>query len=75
MIDFYNKIEKAYEKKVTTADFLASYHRFKTIVPSKMQEKQLDKKFQTASGYSIYRTVQVAQKTKNKQFSMEGTLQ
>lgn len=74
VIDFYNKVEKAYEKKVATADFLASYRRFKTIVPSKMEEKQIDKKFQTVSGYSIYRTVQTAKKTDGQQFSMEGTL-
>ena len=34
--------------------------RFKEIVPSKAEEKKIDKEFQEVSGYSIYRAIQRA---------------
>ena len=36
------------------------YRRFKEIVPSKAEEKKIDKEFQEVSGYSIYRAIQRA---------------
>ncbi|MFD1671175.1 UPF0223 family protein [Agrilactobacillus yilanensis] len=74
VIGFYNNVEKANEKGITKQDLLASYEQFKKIVPSKMQEKQLGKQFETVSGYSIYQTVQAAKQSQNKIILMKKGL-
>ncbi|GBG96786.1 UPF0223 family protein [Lactococcus termiticola] len=63
VVSFFNQVEKFYEDRVQKADFLDSYRAFKTVVPSKMQEKQLGREFESASGYSLYRAVQEVTKS------------
>ncbi|QHS22115.1 UPF0223 family protein [Virgibacillus sp. MSP4-1] len=65
VIHFLQLVETAYEGKVGRDDVLKAYNRFKEIVPSKTEEKQLDKDFQKQSGYSTYRTVQKAKQAGN----------
>ncbi|GAA0494618.1 UPF0223 family protein [Salinibacillus aidingensis] len=65
VIHFLQLVETAYEDKVGRDDVLKAYNRFKEIVPSKTEEKQLDKEFQKQSGYSTYRTVQKAKQADN----------
>ncbi|MGM9986664.1 MAG: UPF0223 family protein [Bacillaceae bacterium] len=60
VVRFYEKIEQANEKGIKKEELMASYRRFKEIVPSKAEEKKLDAEFQEISGYSIYRTMQQA---------------
>ena len=64
---FLNQVEKAYEGKVDVITLLNSYASFKSIVKSKSQEKQIDRKFERESGYSTYQTVKAA-KEKSKGF-------
>ncbi|WEV44802.1 UPF0223 family protein [Streptococcaceae bacterium ESL0687] len=66
VLSFFNHVEKYYESKTLREDFLKSYNNFKKIVPSKMQEKQLDREFEATSGYSTYRAVQEAKKSDKK---------
>ncbi|WEV60295.1 UPF0223 family protein [Streptococcaceae bacterium ESL0729] len=66
VLSFFNQVEKYYESKTLREDFLKSYNNFKKIVPSKMQEKQLDREFEIISGYSTYRAVQEAKKSDRK---------
>ena len=40
------------------------YRRFKEIVPSKAEEKKIDKEFEEVSGYSIYRAIQRAKRSR-----------
>jgi uncharacterized protein YktA (UPF0223 family) len=63
VISFFNQVESFYETKVSREAFLSAYRAFKTVVPSKMQEKQLDREFEKVSGYSIYRAVQEVTKS------------
>jgi uncharacterized protein YktA (UPF0223 family) len=63
VISFFNQVEALYETKVSREAFLGAYKAFKQIVPSKMQEKQLDRDFEQVSGYSIYRAVQEVTKS------------
>ncbi len=65
VINLYTIVEKAYEKGVSKDEFINAYRKFKTIVPSKAQEKKLDKEFQDVSGYSIYQ-VKKASETMEK---------
>ncbi|MBM7572233.1 UPF0223 family protein [Aquibacillus albus] len=60
VVNFFSMVEKAYEAGVNKDDLLLSYTRFKQIVPSKSEEKQLCGKFEKESGYSCYRTVKKA---------------
>ncbi|MSD83255.1 hypothetical protein GKC32_02530 [Lactobacillus curvatus] len=66
----YNLVEQAYEFGAKVTDLQAAYRDFKVIVQSKMQEKQIDKAFSEASGYSIYRCMQAVQKTSRTQIKM-----
>lgn len=59
---FFQAVEKAYEKGIQREDFMAAYRRFKEIVPGKAQERNLCNDFEEISGYSSYRTVQMAKK-------------
>ena len=63
---FFNQVEKFYEEKVKRQDFLEAYRKFKEVVPSKMQEKQLDREFEKVSGYSTYRAIQEAKKNERE---------
>lgn len=67
VIQFYQTIEKAYEKGTDRAELLNAYNEFKRIVPSKSEEKKLCGEFEEVSGYSSYQAIK---KAKN---SPEGT--
>lgn len=60
VLSFLGKVEEAYEGQVAAQALLDSYAIYKTIVKSKSQEKQIDREFEEASGYSTYRAVQAA---------------
>lgn len=60
--NLYQLVEAAYEEGygVAASDLVRAYRDFQKVVPQKFEEKQLDRDFETASGYSIYRTVKAA---------------
>ncbi|WP_366249476.1 UPF0223 family protein [Terribacillus aidingensis] len=60
VVNFFSLVERTYEDGSVREDLLLAYERFKKVVPSKSEEKQLDAKFQKDSGYSSYRAVQKA---------------
>jgi uncharacterized protein YktA (UPF0223 family) len=60
VIHFFEHIEQAHEKGTDRDSLMAAYRRFKEIVPSKSEEKQLFSQFEEESGYSSYRTVKKA---------------
>ena len=41
VLSFLNDVEKAYESKVVAQELLASYAKFKHVVPSKAEEKRV----------------------------------
>ncbi len=55
VMSLYNAVEKAYEEGISKTDFLNAYRKFKNVVGTKSEEKQIDKEFQDVSGYSIYK--------------------
>ncbi|MBM7552910.1 UPF0223 family protein [Thalassobacillus pellis] len=65
VVNFYSLVEKAYEQSVKREDLMMAYTRFKQIVPSKSEEKQLFKKFEKESGYSGYHAVKKAKELEN----------
>lgn len=70
VLSFLNDVEQAYEAKIAAEKILASYQLFKKIVPSKAEEKRIGREFETASGYSLYRAVQVAKQKEKGTFSL-----
>ncbi|MGP4040439.1 UPF0223 family protein [Gracilibacillus sp. D59] len=60
VVNYFSLIEKAYEKGVEKQDLVAAYNRYKEIVPSKSEEKQLDKQFEKQSGYIPFRVIKKA---------------
>lgn len=62
VLSFLNQVEKAYENGVTAEAILSRYDDFKKVVKSKGQERQIDREFEEASGYSTYQAVQAAKK-------------
>jgi uncharacterized protein YktA (UPF0223 family) len=65
VIQFFQQVEKAYEKGVDRGDLLLTYTKFKQIVPSKSEEKKLCNEFERGSGYSCYHTVKKARESKD----------
>ncbi|MCT8139082.1 UPF0223 family protein [Anaerobacillus sp. CMMVII] len=60
VVQFFHGVEKAYENGVEREEFLRLYKDFKTIVPSKSEEKQLFKEFEKESNYICYNVVKEA---------------
>jgi uncharacterized protein YktA (UPF0223 family) len=60
VVNFFSLVERTYEDGILRDDLLLAYERFKQIVPSKSEEKQLGAQFEKDSGYSSYRAVQKA---------------
>lgn len=71
VLHFLSQVEKAYESKVDRDQLLQVYKAFKTVVPGKAPEKQLDKAFEEVSGFSTYQAVKAA-KAKDKGFVSLG---
>ncbi|WP_283678846.1 UPF0223 family protein [Lentilactobacillus sp. Marseille-Q4993] len=68
MINFFQQVEKAYEQKagVKKADFELALKQFMNIVPSKMEQKQLETKFKDESGYDAYRVIKALRDSKTE---------
>ena len=70
VLSFFNDVESAYEGKVEAKQLLDSYKGFKSVVPSKSEEKRLGRAFETVSGYSLYRAVEAAKEKGEGTFSL-----
>lgn len=57
LIEFFTLIEDANEKKVDVKKLFTKYNEYRTIINSASLEKQMDKKFEEISGYSIFQTL------------------
>ncbi|MBM7617526.1 uncharacterized protein YktA (UPF0223 family) [Weissella uvarum] len=66
----YDAVATAYETGIERQDLLDAYRGFKEVVPSKAEEKQLDRSFQAESGYSIYQTMKQAQSSQSARVKM-----
>lgn len=60
VIQFFETVEKAHHNKVGREELLAHYRRFKEIVPSKSEEKQLFKQYDEELGISCYHIIKKA---------------
>lgn len=67
VIKFFEQIEAAYEKGINREVLMASYRRFKEIVPSKAEEKKICNEFEEMSGYSSYRAIKKAKESETSE--------
>ncbi|MFC2684325.1 MAG: UPF0223 family protein [Limosilactobacillus oris] len=72
VIAFWRAVEDAYEAGISRQVFLDRYRDFKTVVPSKMGEKQLWRQFAQASGYETYPVLKRARESQAKFIKMVG---
>lgn len=70
VIHFFECIEKAYEKGINKERMMSAYKRFKEIVPSKSEEKQVCNEFEVSSGYSAYRVIKATKESSNEMIKM-----
>lgn len=70
VVEFLTIVETAYESSVQRDDVLDAYRKFKRVIPSKSEEKQLLAKFEKESGYSGYRTVKKARESEQERIKM-----
>lgn len=57
VVQFFQCIEKVFEKGVKRRELLATYRKFKQVVPSIGEEKKIFREFEEVSGYSPYKAV------------------
>lgn len=62
VIKFFNQIENYYEKSIIGTELMEQYKKFKQIVPSKAEEKQIFKEFEEKSSYNSYKVIQEVKK-------------
>lgn len=62
VIGMFRVVEDAYEIGVERQAIIDQYKKFKQVANSKAYEKQLGKQFEDASGYSLYKVLQMAKK-------------
>lgn len=67
VVQFFEGVEKAYEKGIKREEMLALYRRFKEIVPSQAEEKSVFREFEEESGYISYPVVKQAKELENGQ--------
>jgi uncharacterized protein YktA (UPF0223 family) len=60
VINFFEAVERAYEAGIERDKIIKAYRRFKEIVPSKAEEKNICGEFEAISGYSSYLTMKKA---------------
>ncbi|KGA98852.1 hypothetical protein AJ85_09205 [Alkalihalobacillus alcalophilus ATCC 27647 = CGMCC 1.3604] len=60
VLDFYQAVEDVFSRGMERDKFLNYYKRFKEIVPSKSEEKQLCQQFDEQAEVSCYHAVKTA---------------
>ncbi|MED3642700.1 UPF0223 family protein [Caldifermentibacillus hisashii] len=57
VIQFFEAIEKVYDKGIERTQLMEQYRKFKQVVPSIGEEKKVFREFEEVSGYSAYHAV------------------
>lgn len=70
VVQFFQTVEKAYDKGAVKGELLSAYSDFKEVVPSKSEEKQMFKQFDKETGFSTYHTVKEARETEREKVLM-----
>lgn len=63
VVEFFEAVEKAYEKGIQRDELMEKYRKFKKVVPSIAEEKSYFREFEEESGYSSYPVVKKMKET------------
>lgn len=66
VVEFFNNVAIANERGIEREALIESYRAFKRIVTSKSEEKQLSAVHDEQTGFSTYKTMQIAMKSNQK---------
>lgn len=58
IVEFLSMVEDANQGSVDVPRLHAKYEQYRRVINSIAMEKQIDRDFEAASGFSIYRTMQ-----------------
>ena len=68
VLSFFEAVDEAHGKGIEREKLLSSYRRFKQVVPSKSEEKQLFNQYDEEAGVSCYKAVQKAREATDLKF-------
>lgn len=57
VVQFFEAIEKVYDKGIERTRLMEQYRKFKQVVPGIGEEKKVFREFEEVSGYSAYHAV------------------
>lgn len=57
VVEFFQMIEEGYESGIKSSTLMEGYRNFKTVVPSKAEEKTLFREFKEVSGFESYNLI------------------
>lgn len=59
VINFFNQVELAYENGngVNMESFRAAYDNYRKVIPSKSEQKKMEREFKNNSGYDSYAVI------------------
>lgn len=60
---FIDSVLAVYETGIAKNTLMTRYTQFREVMPAKSEQKQFDRDFERQTGYSIYRTMKLAQET------------
>ncbi|PXW92632.1 uncharacterized protein YktA (UPF0223 family) [Streptohalobacillus salinus] len=72
VVEYLDIVEKSYHQAVSTKELIDKYKAFKTVVSSKGEEKQIGRKFEKDTGYSLYQTIETAKRTEKMYLKMNN---
>ncbi len=72
VMKIFTDVEDAYENKIVVATFQKDWANYINFVPSKMEQKTIDREFKQLTDYSIYRVTQAVAQAKTKTIKMEN---
>lgn len=68
VINFFNKVEDYYERKVEGSALKNAYSDFKKVVPGKADEKNIFAEFEKSSGYNSYKVVKLVKDNPDEKY-------
>ncbi|MBB1062329.1 UPF0223 family protein [Limosilactobacillus fastidiosus] len=72
VVGMFRIVEDAYEVGVNRQTVIEQYKKFKQVANSKAYEKQLGKRFEDVSGYSLYKVMQMTKKNQAGEIGVNG---
>lgn len=64
VVQFFEAIEKVYDKGIERTRLMEQYRKFKQVVPGIGEEKKVFREFEEVSGYSAYHAVKKLKESK-----------